>query len=339
MLRLFNLQLFADGGEGAAPGGEGGEAAVVNAPDDGEARLKALGVPDAALKKRADRRAKYGFTAPVIKEAPAQQEAPKEETPAPDAAAEEAPKQEEAKKLSWDEIMADPDYNAEMQKTIQNRLKKSKAAEDNLSKLAPALELLARKHGKDVENLNYEELAKAIMDDDANYEQRAIEQGMSVENLRRMDQADRVIAQQKAQEQQTLEQQKFREHIHNLDVQGEELKKTFPSFDLLAELKNPAFSRLTSPSVGLSVEDAFYTVHRKEIEDAKAKLITEQTAKQMANSIRSGANRPAENGTAAASPSVSTFNYRNASKEQREDLKRRIRTAAVRGEKIYPGQM
>jgi hypothetical protein len=35
---------------------------------------------------------------------------------------------------------------------------------------------------------------------------------------------------------------------------------------------------------------------------------------------------------------VSTFDYRNASREQREALKQRIRQAAARGEKLYPGQ-
>ena len=40
----------------------------------------------------------------------------------------------------------------------------------------------------------------------------------------------------------------------------------------------------------------------------------------------------------AQAPSVTTFDYAHASREQREALKRQIREAAARGEKIYPGK-
>ena len=61
-------------------------------------------------------------------------------------------------------------------------------------------------------------------------------------------------------------------------------------------------------------------------------------AEQMSNAIRSGQARPVENGTQAQAPSVTTFDYAHASREQREALKRQIREAAARGQKIYPGK-
>ena len=53
---------------------------------------------------------------------------------------------------------------------------------------------------------------------------------------------------------------------------------------------------------------------------------------------RSGSARPAENGTSSQAPSVTRFDYKRASREEREALKARIYAADARGEKLYPGQ-
>lgn len=128
-------------------------------------------------------------------------------------------------------------------------------------------------------------------------------------------------------------EQQFRNHFRELERQAEEMKLYFPGFDLRQELKNPVFARMTAPGVGLRVEDAFYAVHRRELQSAAV-----QAAKrQVSSAIASGALRPRENGLAGQAPAVSSFDYRSASKEQREDLKRRIRLAAAEGKKLYPG--
>ena len=122
-----------------------------------------------------------------------------------------------------------------------------------------------------------------------------------------------------------------------LEQQGEAMKKTFPNFDLRTELQNPVFARMTAPGVGLSVEDAYYAVHRNEIQTASMQVAAQKTAQKISNSIQAGSRRPAESGTSGQAPSVTTFDYRKASPEQREALKKRIREAAARGEKVYPG--
>jgi hypothetical protein len=68
------------------------------------------------------------------------------------------------------------------------------------------------------------------------------------------------------------------------------------------------------------------------------KVAAQKTAEKISNAIQAGSRRPDEAGTSSQAPSVSTFDYRNASREQREALKKRIRDAAARGEKLYPGQ-
>lgn len=116
------------------------------------------------------------------------------------------------------------------------------------------------------------------------------------------------------------------------------MKATFPNFDLRKELQNPAFARMTSPNVGVSVEDAYYAVHRREIQAAAMQVTAQKTAQKISNSIQAGQRRPAENGTSGQAASVTSFDYSKASKAEREALKQRIRAAAARGEKIYPGR-
>jgi len=329
--KWLNLQLFA--GEGAGDGGGEGATTGESNADAGHQRLLELGVPEAKIRKN---RA-YKLNTPTANPAAKQEQA--QEPQQEQAAAAENPTEENTTgspaRMSWDEIMADPEYNKQMQAVVQSRLRSAKGAEDTLGKLTPALEVLARKHGQDPANIDYDALAKAISDDESYYEDKALEMGVSVETAKRIDQQERDTARQQREQERTLEQQKFQQHIVKLEQQGEEMKKLFPNFDLRTELQNPVFARMTSPNVGISVQDAYYAVHRNEIQTAAMQVTAQKTAQKISNAIQSGSRRPHENGTSGQAPSVTTFDYRSMSPEQRKSLKDRIRS----GEKIYPGQM
>lgn len=347
MEKLFKLNLQLFGGEGAGASGAegGGEGATSgdNATAAAEQRLRELGVPEAKIRKSASKVASK-MAAPVAETKVAEPKA--EETNVESAATEEKPTTEDTKdnnvptkRMSWDEIMADPEYNKEMQAVVRSRLKSEKSAEEALGKMAPAIEVMARKYGLDANNMDYEALAKAINDDDAYYEEKALEMGVSVETAKKVDQMERDTERQKAQNERTLQEQMLSQHFASLERQGEELKKVFPNFDLRTELQNPAFARMTAPGKGImSVEDAYRAVHRNEIDAAASQIIAQKTAEKISNAIASGSRRPDESGASSQAPSVSTFDYRNASREQREDLKKKIREAAARGEILYPGQ-
>lgn len=328
--KWLNLQLFA--GEGTGEGGGEGAAPGENATVAAEQRLRELGVPEDKIRKRASKVAPKVPTQQATPQATTEQSAPANDTPS------EETKTNATARMSWDEIMADPEYNKQMQAVVQSRLRSAKNAEESLTKLTPALELLARKHNLDPTNMDYDALAEAINNDRDYYEDKALEMGVPVETAMKIDQKERDDVRTKAQAERTLQEQKFQEHIQKLEQQGEALKKVFPSFDLRTELRNPAFARMTAPGVGLSVEDAYYAVHRNEIQVASMQATAQQTAKKISNAIQSGSRRPDEAGISSQAPSVTTFNYRNASIEQRNALKKRIRDAAARGEKLYPGQ-
>ena len=85
----------------------------------------------------------------------------------------------------------------------------------------------------------------------------------------------------------------MRQHFSALEKQAEAMKETFPDFDLRTELNDPVFVRLTSPMVGLSVEDAYFAVHHREITEANAQA----AAEALGNSVQAGRSMPQENGS------------------------------------------
>ena len=332
--KWLNLQLFA--GEGAGDGGGEGAATGESAVDPGQQRLLELGVP--ADKIRKNRAYKPNVTAqnPAAAGQGKAQEQKQEQAAAANNPTEEN-KTEPNARPSFDELMKDPEYNKQMQAVVQSRLRSAKGAEETLGKMAPALELLARKHGQDPAKIDYDALAKAISDDESYYEDKALEMGVSIETAKRIDQQERDTARQQREEARTLEEQAFQNHIMKLEQQGEALKKVFPNFDLRTELRNPAFARMTSPNVGISVEDAYYAIHRKEIQEASMQVTAQKVAQKYSNAIQAGSRRPNENGTSGQAPSVTTFDYSKASAEQRKALKQHIRSEAAQGRKVYPG--
>lgn len=349
MKELFKLDLQLFGGEGAGAGatgastaGEGGgQASGVDATAAAEQKLREMGVPEAKAKQRASKVAARMPAAEVKSE-------PKTATAAVNDSThtEEQREAPQAQRLSWDDIKRDPEYkkayDSEMQKAIMARLKSERASSqssrDAMQAMEPAIELMARKYGLDAKNMDYKALAEAINNDDAYYEQKAMELGTTVETAKRVDQLERDAERRKQQEAITIEQKARRDHVMKLVEQGEALKATFPNFDLRAELQNPQFARLVDPKVGLRVEDAYHIVHRKEIQAAQMQYAAQKTAENMSNAIQAGQKRPDEAGSTSQAPSVSNFDYRSASPEQRQALKAKIRAAAARGEKLYPGQ-
>lgn len=266
------LQLFAENSAASAP---------EEKPAAGQQRLRELGVPEEKLRKNRARQ-----------ENPASAEG--------QAAADPDPKN----RLTWEQILKDPEYNAQLQKIIRARVKEEGRNKAILDTLDPALRQLAARHGLDPENLDHAALAEAIT---------------------------------RQNQPQETPQQRFMAHIRKLQHQAQDFQTVVPGFDLRQELRNPLFVRLTSPGVGLSVEDAFYAVHRKAMQEKSMEAAAQQATRMISNAIASGSHRPEESGTAAQAPSVSRFDYRNATPEERKALKDAIRKAAAEGRKLYPG--
>lgn len=321
----LNLQLFADGaGDGAGDGSNaGGEAAttVVSNSDDGyESKLRALGVPEAKIaKQRAYKSRSVRSTAQTT-----------EQPTVPDATADNSSEKTAQPKarMSWDEIVADPEYKQQLDKhtsdIVRKRVKESGDAQEILKSLAPGINVLARRYGMGEGTLDYGELAKKIEADPENFQELAIQQGVDVETVMEKDRKDRENARKR--EEQLRET--FNSHIQSLRQQGEELKKVFPSFDFEEEMKNKKFRYGTAPG-GFSVEEAYYGLHHKEIEAASAQVVAQRTAQNISATIQAGQSRPQEG--KATQSTVS-----NIQRLTREQIRANIEAARRQGKKYYP---
>ena len=121
----------------------------------------------------------------------------------------------------------------------------------------------------------------------------------------------------------------LRQHFARLTEQAEELKRTFPDFDLMREMQNPAFLRMTAPGTGMSVKDAFYAVHGEDIQRESMQYAAVQAGRRIAASVQAGASRPVENGIRGSAPVSIGFDIRGMNKKQREEYRRRIHNGEI----------
>lgn len=327
------LQLFA--GEGAGAGGSAGDGGTsgngggdASAPGvaavDAAQRLRDMGVPESKIARYGKA---YGKRANKTAAPVAVEQAPRANGQAAAAENETAQAEEQQpapQKYIWDEVMKDPEMNRRMQETVRASKKKAQAAEDAIAALAPALKQQAEEFGLDPENIDYVALSKHITGE---YDDQALQMGLPKETVVKMEQQHRIN-----------EEKLNRDHIAGLIAQGEKMKEVFPNFDLRKEMENPQFRRLTARGVNVSVDDAYRIVHRKELELAQAQIVERKATERVQNTIRAGAARPDESGSASQAPSVTTIDWKHASREQLQAQAKRIRLAAAQGRKLRPGE-
>lgn len=328
------LQLFGGEGAGAGSAGAGGTAgdggAGAAASGDGTAdaaqRLREMGVPESKIAKYGKAYANRAKKSAVAPAAEHQKTDDNQQAAAANENAQEVETEQKngTPKYDWDEVMKDPEMNRRMQETVRMSKKKSQAAEDALSALAPALKAQAKEYGLDPENIDYVALGKHMSGE---YDDQALQMGLPKETVVKMEQQQRIN-----------EEKLNRDHIAGLIAQGEKMKEVFPNFDLRKEMENPQFRRLTARGVNVSVEDAYHIVHRKELELAQAQIVDRKATERVQNTIRAGQARPDESGASSQASTVTTVDWKHATPEQLKAQAKRIRLAAAQGRKLRPGE-
>ena len=300
----INLQLFAEGGgEGSGTGAEGANGVTAGVPS-----LQTKG----AKNPLAD--VKYGIqeeTAPTAEVQTATTEAP------PDRNAEF----DKLIKGDYKDL-----YDAKVQDIVKRRLKNTQETVDKYNALTPMLETLAKKYGVNSSDVNA--LSKAIEDDDAFYEQEAIEKGVSVQQLKEIRKMERENAELKRQ----MDEERRHKNADRLYSawmeQAERAKSVYPSFNLDVEMQNPQFVNLLRSNV--DVRTAYEVLHKDDIIRGAMQFTADTVGQKLANKIIAGGSRPAENGTNAQSATVVKSDVSQLSKEDRAEIIRRV----ARGEKI-----
>lgn len=291
MIKLY-LQMFAEGGEGgatASPAAPAGQPA--QSPGDKQAA--------AALEKLRERLPKQQKRVEF--------ELPTKQQPAQSAQTPPADKKPRFMELVKGEYKKESDewVGGIVQERVKN-IKQAEAERDALKvereKLTPALELLAKKHNIPANDIDA--LVNKLTNDDSLYEDEALQKGIPVETLKEMKALEKQAAQLRQYQQQQAEEAAMQKHFLKITEQAQAVKQLYPSFDLQAEMNNPAFARLTHPSVGVDVKTAYEVIHHDQIQPAMAAAIAQKTSEKLANSMQAGVNRPSENGLNPSSNAV-----------------------------------
>ena len=213
-------------------------------------------------------------------------------------------------KPSWEELLEDPEYrrayDRQVQDIIKKRLRERNGSEERLREMEAALAEIGR-------SLGMEEQAGALPD--------AAE---LIERLRRERDRGRDEALARAE--------RGKVQLDSLHSQGEALRRKLPDFQLERELENPDFLRLTAPHTGLSLEDAYYALHHRELMER----ISRESRLKAAMAVSSGMARPRElpGGQGA---SLSGSDPGKMTRQEREELKKRIYEARAQGRKLPYG--
>ena len=330
-LYVMNLQLFAEEGAAAAPAGGGAEAgtAAVQATAEPSTYNPGDTLPDgtqvanarvaAALNRQMKRHPEMRANLGQVQSAPqpAAQPAPgAQQTPAGEPTIED--RWTELKKGEYKE-----QYARDVQTAIKDRFKNQADLPERLDAIQPTLDVLMKKTGAE----SVEELNKLIAEDDSIYQEEADAAGMPVDKYREMVRLQKEHDDAIASEKRLREQVANRDRFAELHRQGEDLKQMFPDFDLMKEMENEAFRNMTM-SGQLTVEQAFYALHGKELTPQLMAYGMQRARQQMGQTIQATGQRPQEGAmrgrtTAAAEPKINPASLTRKEREMYKQMARR----------------
>lgn len=315
----FDLQLFAEGGDGAAAaGGDGAAPAAAEkaaaAPVQGKGREAAAAEVDEML-------------SPAEEPGAEENAAEGEEQ---DGAADKSGTDPEAHRKAFGELMRG-EYNREFGEMIVQATQK--AYDSILNEQGPVgriLNALGQKYG--TAPGDYEALAAAVeggvVKDDAYYEDMAMKKGISVQLAKEMDALESENAKHRAAEQQRAEAAKMEAIQQEWDAAVERIRAEDPDFDIKTALADPDFAQMLK--LGVKMEDAYKARYFDDIMARKTAETAKKTESGVVERIRQRGARPSENGTNPGGAAVLKTDVSKLTPAQCEELERR----AMRGQII-----
>ena len=333
----MNLQLFAEGGDGAAAGDSGAEAApAVQEPALRPAQER-LARRSGALRSKAS----PAEQPPQLRGQPEAEPLADPPKGTPDTEEEKpqeqkAEKTPEEKRKAFGELVRG-EYSDIFNEVMQQAIIKAGEAVHADPKAAALRQALSEAYGVDGEDVDglIEAVKNGKVKDEAYYEELAQQRGVSVKTARELDKMESDLrrandqnAKLQAAQQEAARQQRAAQIRAQWDAEAAQLKAQYPDFDLGEVLANEQVGELMRR--GVSLPDAYRAAYFNHImEQATAR--TAQTVEQGVTArIQQRAARPGENGTRPGGAVTTKFDISNTPRRQREELERRAR----RGEKI-----
>ena len=240
---------------------------------------------------------------------------------------------EKARKAAWKQAVQQHKdlYDQEVQSIVQKRLGKYKGMEEQMEKLSPMLRLMQQRYGVQ----NVEDLARAVMNDNAYYEDEASRHGMDVETFKQLEMTrmenQRLREQQEASERDRQTAQK----MLGWRQAEAELKKVFPDFSLDAEIESSNGEMFRLLESGVPMDHAYKVLHMDELMQGTLAGAVQRTQQRTLETIAARGMRPAENGVGMSAERAGKFDISKLSRAKMEELERR----SARGERITPEKM
>ena len=193
-------------------------------------------------------------------------------------------------------------YEERLQEHLGRRLKTARAAEERAKALEPIIDMVAQKYGVDASQPD--KLLAALESDNSLYEEEAIRRGMSVESLREMKQMERKVHFYEQQAQMQERARREAEARARIEEGVKTAQAAYPGFDMRKELENTGFRDMVAR--GIDVKTAYEIAHKDELLSGAIGYAVQRAAKETAETIRTRANRPQENGMAGQATAQTT---------------------------------
>ncbi|HKM28316.1 MAG TPA: hypothetical protein VJY37_01390 [Anaerovoracaceae bacterium] len=187
-------------------------------------------------------------------------------------------------------------YEKKFQEVFNKRFKDYKTLQKQTEDAKPLIDLLGPKYG--VSDGDLSKLAKAIEQDSSMWEEAAFEQGLTVEQYKHMKQLEKE-SQAFREMQQQAEQERGAEETYNRWLQqSEQLRTLYPTFELEAEIRNPATGQKFMDVLAATndVKVAFQAIHFDEILPSAMQVTAQKVKEATVSNIKSRNQRPRENG-------------------------------------------
>lgn len=220
------------------------------------------------------------------------------------------------------------DFNAAMQKAVQNRVRGMNQYKTQAEAMAPIIDRLGALYGIDTSDprkTDFAALAQRFSADDRLYSAEALEKGVSADTLR-SEYASR--AENTAMRRQ-LQEYQMREAFAGLQADFERDVAAQYGANFEAEMQNPDFARLMG--AGVPVKTAYEVVHQQEIAQARAQLVANQARENVMRTIQAQGARPQEIGAGAGGGETVPMKT-HWTRAEVEDMRRR----AAMGERVIP---
>lgn len=222
-------------------------------------------------------------------------------------------------------------YDADVQRIVQGRLKDAAGHQQTLAALKPMLDAMATQMG--VKAGDYQAMVAKYMDNDDLYEKEALDRGSSVETVKELYQVRNERDHLKQQVDQYNERLAFDRHMQGLMQQAESLKSKYPQLDLNAMVNDERFWRMAGPGGPLNLEQAYVAMYHDQLQAQAMQAAATQSQRMAAQNVQANMARPRENAGKASGPQANmTPNFSNLTLKQIQENSRLARM----GQRVVP---